>query len=843
MKKFSDSGEYFALSSYQIRAVPAAEAGTAGVALAKVICEDACYLSATGRGQTSIEILRLAEKYAGSKIRHYLIIRTHDKSEHDCVVRQEAFVKGLLTMLHRAGYVLEETTYEEYRKQLSLMNVDSAWALNKRDIHEYGIQRTYASPSITKSVDWGKIYTALDGSGCGLSIQIIPGLLSENEQRLISQNAAQCSQAVDGMVSNMRDNLAASSADRWKYYASEMASPFADVNVMVTGKTSNAALVTARIRQAVQGTIFCAIQVPDYKSYSIYNLPWKISHALKKQTTSLFGKWSSDEVSQIFQLPVQMDYFIGIDSNVFSWVPETELLPEQLTCQIGQRLDLGKSVFSSQNISVPLEQFLLHTAIMGKSGSGKTTLLKQMIGRLYNYDIPVLIMEPVKREYRDLLLNMKNSKIFTVERPQIPLHINPFLVPKGVTLGEYRSSLLSAFKAAFSLPDPLPALFEKAISEVYSIHGWTDASTSSDPNTSIFDMSDFIRIFKRVIASSSYSNEVKGNMMSGGAFRLQSLIERCPLTFDTTYSTSVEELLNGCVVLEMGSLEPEQKSLVSALTLISILAYLKATRKSEHRLKNAILIDEAHALLDQGEGATQEEKALNSTMTQLMINVITEIRAYGVGVIFADQSPSRVGGRLIDNVDNIISFRLSGKEAEMLKDHMGATEDLCKVLPLMSAGEFILKNRFLGSALPIRTLHRPNIERPELSLDKRFFDVCAHTKKPCPFPACKPAGCNECHSSTRNMASMYAAQIFLERQDKLRTPEDVAGHIIKLSSVMAPRISSKEDTVFEQTCGCVAIHLLRKCSTENNISFGNQAVSKLLDDMKRIIRKGENYNE
>ena len=179
----------------------------------------------------------------------------------------------------------------------------------------------------------------------------------------------------------------------------------------------------------------------------------------------------------------------------------------------------------------------------------------------------------------------------------------------------------------------------------------------------------------------------------------------------------------------------------------------------------------------------------------------------------------------------------------MLKDHMGATEDLCKVLPLMSAGEFILKNRFLGSALPIRTLHRPNIERPELSLDKRFFDVCAHTKKPCPFPACKPAGCNECHSSTRNMASMYAAQIFLERQDKLRTPEDVAGHIIKLSSVMAPRISSKEDTVFEQTCGCVAIHLLRKCSTENNISFGNQAVSKLLDDMKRIIRKGENYNE
>lgn len=170
---------------------------------------------------------------------------------------------------------------------------------------------------------------------------------------------------------------------------------------------------------------------------------------------------------------------------------------------------------------------------------------------------------------------------------------------------------------------------------------------SDDDNVSVFDMADFVRIFKRVIARASYSNEVKGNMMSGGAFRLQSLIERCPRTFDTIHSTSVEELLNSCAVLELGSLEPEQKSPVSALTLISMLAYLKSTRKSEHYLRNIILLDEAHALLNQGEGTTHEEKALNSTMTQLMINVITEIRAYGVGVIFSDQSPCVLEGECL----------------------------------------------------------------------------------------------------------------------------------------------------------------------------------------------------
>lgn len=72
-----------------------------------------------------------------------------------------------------------------------------------------------------------------------------------------------------------------------------------------------------------------------------------------------------------------------------------------------------------------------------------------------------MILEPVKREYRELAAGMQNSRIFTVERPVVPLLINPFCVPKAVPLGEYRSSLLSAFKAAFSLPDPLPALLKR----------------------------------------------------------------------------------------------------------------------------------------------------------------------------------------------------------------------------------------------------------------------------------------------------------------------------------------------------------------------------------------------
>lgn len=847
MKKFYEGGEYFVLTSYRIRAVPIAESNEVCITLAKTLCEDACYLSAAGNGQTAIEIIRIAGRKAGSRIQHMLTIRTHDCSEQDCVIRQEALEKGILSLLHQSGFITEEVPFESYRKHQSEMEADSVWALMKQDIQEYGVQGTYKSPSVVESVDWKRIYSSLDGSGCGLCIQIIPALLSDSESQLIAKNTAHCSQALDGVVPNIRDSLAAASVDRWKYYTQEASNPFAEVNIMVVGTVTSAALVTARIKQSIRETAFRTVSVSEYRKYSIYNQPWKISHALRKADASSLSKWASDEVSQIFQLPVQSDYFIGIERNAFSLMPEIDLLPEQLTSGNRQNLTLGKSIYSSQRILIPLEQLLLHTAVMGKSGVGKTTLLKQLITQLQSCSIPVLILEPVKREYRDLVANMKNSRVFTVERPVVPLLINPFCVPKEVPLGEYRSSLLSAFKAAFSLPDPLPALFEKAISEAYTLNGWTDISTSTDSNVSIFDMADFIRIFKRVIARSSYSNEVKGNMMSGGAFRLQSLIERCPRTFDTIHSTSVEDLLNGCTVLEMGSLEPEQKSLVSALTLISILAYLKATRKSDHHLRNIILIDEAHALLDQGEGSTQEERALNSTMTQLMINIITEIRAYGVGVIFSDQSPSRVGGRMLDNVDSIISFRLSGEEAEILRTHSGADNNFCNVLPLMSAGEFVLKNRFLRSALPIRMEYAPAKEQLEHVSDEHIVRaqsmyLATHAKDYCPFSFCEKAGCNHCSVAIREEANMYAEQIFAERQHRLSTPEEVAAHIVRIPTVLSFRISTENAVVFEKKCGCIAVHLLRKCSMENGISFGSQTVTKLLTDMYTQGKEG-NSNE
>ena len=62
MKKFFDGGEYFVLTSYRIKAVPISDDNEVGLTLAKTICEDACYLSSAGNGQTQLRFSESREE-------------------------------------------------------------------------------------------------------------------------------------------------------------------------------------------------------------------------------------------------------------------------------------------------------------------------------------------------------------------------------------------------------------------------------------------------------------------------------------------------------------------------------------------------------------------------------------------------------------------------------------------------------------------------------------------------------------------------------------------------------------------------------------------------------------
>ena len=75
---------------------------------------------------------------------------------------------------------------------------------------------------------------------------------------------------------------------------------------------------------------------------------------------------------------------------------------------------------------------------------------------------------------------------------------------------------------------------------------------------------------------------------------------------DNYYSIPIEDILSKPTVIELAAIEnSDQKALLIALLLLSILAYVTRNYVGEGGLRNVILLEEAHVLLDADSNAGQ----------------------------------------------------------------------------------------------------------------------------------------------------------------------------------------------------------------------------------------------
>lgn len=831
----------FALSSYEITAVPIVPTETEQQearrsSIAATVLEDAAFLSSTG-GQISIELMRIAGRKKGMPIRHIITIRSQNCDETECVTRHEASVSGLLGTMQHAGYLMKELSFEEYSR-LSQHRHAAVCALRKTPRTTPGMQQTYYSIPVLEEegIDWSSIYDSLDGSDAVLTIQASPSVMSDNEANLAAQELVRVTRAASGMIHELKgDTLAEPAARSWQYYCEHIYRPMAQVNILISGSAAQTALIAARIQTCCRGCSMRAVPVPEIGGFPVYSRPWQTARVLSQKAPLGFERWSCEEAANILEFPAYSAHFNGLPANAFSLIMETELIDNALT-DPDNGIYLGNSVCSDQQIYLPFKVLNTHLVIFGKSGLGKTTLTKQLITELYEKGMPTLILEPVKREYRHMLRKCRNIKVYTVESPIDPLRLNPFIIPEGVELRNYKSCLMSCFKASISMVDPLPSLLERAISQAYAEHGFTDNSRQGDPGTQPFDMTDFVRILKRTILHSSYEPKIKGNLMEGSAIRLLSLCERCPLTFDTMHATPVSELLSGTAIIEMGALEPEQKLLTTSLLLITVMSHIKATRESSgDLLKNVILIDEAHSFFDTKQAATEEETALNSSLNDLLINFLSESRAYGLGIILADQSPTRIGANVLNCVETILSYRLTGEESELLCRNIGATPQLLRAFGLLKRGQIILANSYTLQPLPVRIPYQP----PDTNLvtDQELAGRCAG-KAECPYSHCRFARCSSCNAQVREHAKLYTTRIFNREPEKFKDPKALASVLTGLPGVLRPLSELLEENAFGTLCRCTAVHLLRKNEVENNVVLDKNACTQLFAALQNNITGG-----
>lgn len=483
------------------------------------------------------------------------------------------------------------------------------------------------------------------------------------------------------------------------------------------------------------------------------NGPRNLSPQLRRLThlTTLHG------AVKAFSLPRYAENIPGIRINRVS--VSAEPLPVDLTRPNG--IYIGQQEGTRQPVFLKPDQLIRHGFFVGKPGSGKTTFALGLLYRLQTgkTKIPFLVIEPAKQEYRSLLDVLPNLRIYTPGNSNVaPIQLNPFLPPPGVTLEQYKPNLEAIFHFAVSMTHPLDIIFPQVISRCYSRHGWMPDSMCSSAGVHIFGIHEFIREF-RAYAQETYGSDPESmhNIENGGIMRLMALINN-PL-FDTTRSTNIEELLSIPTVVELDAIgNASQKALVMGILLIQIMLCIQQRKDSGSRLKNLILLDEAHLLLSTPDRTQPDSPDAPSSLVQLLQNMTVILRAYGTGLMFGDQSPSRLTNVILSNVNLKMMFRLDSQtDRAMLADVALLKSDMVTGMVSLPAGKAYMLCDQMSVPAYITT---PNVEE-ELKLnksisDQKVRDFMQIELEP-PFAQCVHSLCgNRCNSQMRKSAQLVA---------------------------------------------------------------------------------------
>ncbi len=388
--------------------------------------------------------------------------------------------------------------------------------------------------------------------------------------------------------------------------------------------------------------------------------------------------FTAEEISAFIRLPILYD-----GENI-------ELPKETAAIQESNGIILGKDK-NNYNVMIPQKLFSKHMFVFGVPGSGKTNTMLHLANSLWNYEvdengskqklhIPFLVLEPAKKEYRELaLFDIPELLIFSPSAcTNFPIKINPFEFPRGLTLSEHISKLCQVFEGAFPIASPAPFILDHAIQAIYEKHGWN----VKDINTGIKSyplISELYNQFEKELLTTNYDSEIQGNIRSVLEMRIGSLLRReMKEIFDVPKSTlSPEEWLTKPVIIELESLGEGLANFVTLLLCTLIRETLKANPLVDKGkpVRHVIFIEEAHNLIA-SESQVKDEQNSNPKIaaTAFIVKMLAEVRALREGIIIADQLPTAMAPEVIKNTNIKLVHRLtSADDRELVGSTMSAS--------------------------------------------------------------------------------------------------------------------------------------------------------------------------
>lgn len=327
------------------------------------------------------------------------------------------------------------------------------------------------------------------------------------------------------------------------------------------------------------------------------------------------------------------------------------------------RFHVGGRAFVSKNA------FTKHALITGFTGSGKSNTSLYLLDQFWRkFQIPFLVIESAKKEYRGLRhveVFKDKLRIYTLGNETLsPLRFNPFELMPGVRLESHLAHLQTCFEGALPPVGPLPSVISEALEVVYQQYGWrlTDYGRNREDEPRLFPiMEDFYLTVEKIVQARGYQGEVKSNVEAAIKGRIKPLLmgSKGKMFSSRLSNPNAADLFQYPVILELNDLNEQDKSLVMMFFLTLLREYRELHPSLE--LTHITLVEEAHNVLanvDAVSSGSENQSDVKAKSIQSFCNMLAEVRAYGEGLIIADQSPEKLARDAMRNTNVQIAHQL-----------------------------------------------------------------------------------------------------------------------------------------------------------------------------------------
>ena len=244
----------------------------------------------------------------------------------------------------------------------------------------------------------------------------------------------------------------------------------------------------------------------------------------------------------------------------------------------------------------------------------------------------------------------------------------------GIKLESHMSRLQACFIGAFDLFDPLPIFLEQAIRRTYKEKGWYEDSIGGEPGVETPTLSDLCRNAEYIVENSGFDSKMRADFKASLLERLNSLRRGSKgRMLDTPSTIPMKELMEKPVIMELDSLNGDEKSLMMMFLLTYVFEYCKIKRQSGSPLKHMLLVEEAHNLIPATGGGNGNRADPKMHTIELFVNMLAEMRALGQGILIADQLPTAIAPQAVKQTNVKILMRVTARDD---REEIGNTMDL-----------------------------------------------------------------------------------------------------------------------------------------------------------------------